>query len=265
MDIKLILSKRIESDFRLPVYAMLRQARLPLIEIDDFPLYLHDEDLPPADAYIAVAIHSLPDINKCFCVHSCGNWNAKWPRQAITDLGGKERTLCGTSSSLFTFLYHSLRRHNTLPDFSVRIEATHHGPAIRKPILMLEIGSGPEAWQDARASETVFAVIQDVLDNFRPRKQTTLLVIGGDHYMQNAEPLLTNPDIAFGHLCPSSQVPYFTREMLLQAVCLTREGVDSAAIDVAGVGQYLEPLIRLFAEQRIPYDFVHALKKTSPH
>ncbi len=256
MKIGVIISKRIENQFGLLANQMLKELSLQLIEIEDFPLYLKDKDLEKYDCeyFIAVAIHSLQDHPKRFCVHVCGNWNQKWPRQNF-DLGGEQETLCGHSPSLLRFIYQSLIKHNNLPEFAVNIEATHHGPDIKKPILMLEIGSNQEAWSNKQANSIVCEVIKDAINNFAPDKKPASLVLGGDHYMKELESLLHKKDILIGHMCPSSQIENFSEKMLLESMRKTEGGIKNAIINISGVGQHYEKITSLLKKHNI--DIIH--------
>ncbi|MFH1290014.1 MAG: D-aminoacyl-tRNA deacylase [Nanoarchaeota archaeon] len=254
----IIISKRIERDFGLLVNEMLRKKGIEVIEIEDFPLYLSDEDLEKynCDYYMAIAIHSLRDYPKRFCVHVCGNWNKKWPRLNF-DLGGKEKTLCGNSPSLLKFVYQSLIKHNHTKDFVVSIEATHHGPHITKPILMLEIGSNKKAWENEEANSIVCQVVEDTLSNFVPEKRPASLILGGEHYMKELRPLLHKKDFLIGPMCPSSQIEHFNDKLLQEALNKTEGGIKNALINIPGVGQHYERITSLLKDRNIEFVGLH--------
>lgn len=260
MKIGIIISKRAEKEFKLRINQLLKEKNISVIEIEDFPLYFTDDFLNEYDAdyFVGVSIHSLKDMPKRFCVHPCGNWNEKWPRHPF-DLGGKEKNLCMHSASLLKFIYTSLHKYNYLKDYKISIEATHHGPELNKPIIMLELGSCPEAWQNLEANKILVKVVEDVIQNFRPNMTKAFLILGGDHYMQNISPFLLNDDFIVGHMCPSSQIHNFNANMLKEAINQTHEGVDSAIIDLAGVGQHAERITNLLESSNIPYKFLHEL------
>jgi len=258
MKIGIIVSKRIERDFGLLANEMLKRKGVEVIEIEDFPLYLTDIDLEryDCDYYIAVAIHSLQDYPKRLCVHVCGNWNEKWPRLDF-DLGGKEKTLCGTSPSLLKFIYQSLVKHNHLKDYIVSIEATHHGPHITKPFLLLEIGSNTEAWKDERPNSIICEVVQDVLNNFKPEKKPASLILGGDHYMKELRPLLHKKNSFISHMCPSSQIEHFNDDLLQEVINKTEGGLKNVLINVPGVGQHYDRIVNLLKNRNIDYANLH--------
>ncbi len=260
MKVGIIISKRAEKEFKLQVNKLLKVKGISLIEIEDFPLYLTDKDLDKYDAdyFVAISIHSLSDSPRRFCVHPCGNWNEKWPRHPI-DLGGNERTLCMHLASLLKFAYNSLQKHNFLEAYEISMEATHHGPELSRPILMLELGSCLDSWQDVSANKVIVDVVEDILENFKPSSAKASLILGGDHYMHTIAPLLSKDDFAVSHMCPSSQIHNFDANMLKQALNQTKEEVDLAIIDLAGVGQHQERLIKLLKSNNLPYKFLHEM------
>lgn len=264
--IGIICSKRIESGFGLSANRLLKEKDLPMLEMEDFPVHIKEDDLAriPADYYIAIGIHSLPDEPKRFTVHPCGNWDEKWqPLHMRDDLGGDEKKLSGSSAELLKFAYCSLKRHNTLPNFKVDIEATHHGPNITKPILMLEIGSNRDAWEDKEANRIIVEVVDDIIANFKPRNKAASIVLGGEHYMTKISKLLENEDesdeFLVSHMCPSNQINSFTEEMLLEAIEKSKEPIKSVVMDLEGIGQHAKRLTKMLQEHGMPCKFLHEL------
>ncbi|MBU1975376.1 MAG: D-aminoacyl-tRNA deacylase [Nanoarchaeota archaeon] len=159
-------------------------------------------------------------------------------------------------------------RNNDLPDFSVCLEATHHGPDVSVPVLNLEIGSNQEAWEDEKAAEVIVKVVQDILANFKPNKRDASIVVGGDHYMRNIVPLMQNrlgnqeiinDKIVIGHMCPSNQVDNFTKETLAEAISKTDVLVKDVIIDLAAVGQHALRLKKIITNAGLEVKYLHKI------
>jgi D-aminoacyl-tRNA deacylase len=252
MKIGLIISQRNELEFGLLANKMIKESNIEHIEIDDFPLYLKDEDLPECDAYVAVAIHSIADEPYRLCVHACGNWGEKWQKESI-NLGGEERVLSGHDPGLFRFIYNKLKEQNNWP---VSIEATHHGPTLTKPILMLEIGSNSEAWKDTAINQFVVETVKS-LKEYEPVSNEASIVIGGDHYMEKVSKLLSTQCLC--HLCPSNQSHNFNEDMLNQAIRTCNVPIKNIIVDLSGVGQHYERIKKIVKKSGLPMVHLHEL------
>jgi D-aminoacyl-tRNA deacylase len=231
-----------------------------LIELETYPHDLTDADLLSYDFdfYLVVGIHSLNDTPRRFCVHPCGNWGEKWTKSNIT-LGGKENTLSMTSASFLNFVHKSLLKNNDLKNYAVSIEATHHGPNVSKPILMLEIGANSNAWTDEFANQVLVNVVLDVLNNFKQINSHAMFILGGDHYMNEITSVLNDSDFFVGHMCPSSQIYNFNKSLLNSVIEKTYEKINLAIIDLAGVGQHVLRLINILDDANVEYIYLHEL------
>ena len=84
-----------------------------------------------ADYFIFATRHQSREGIKCLCVHPPGNFNDN-------SLGGKEKELNFSMPSFMKIGLNFLEKHK-LKDFEIEIEATHHGPFLKKEASTLTL------------------------------------------------------------------------------------------------------------------------------
>lgn len=110
--------------------------------------------------------------------------------------------------------------------FEISAEATHHGPTgIKTPSFFAEIGSTAEQWSDPVLGEVVARSILDLEILSLP----VFLGFGGGHYVSRQTGLMSEAEIAFGHMFSSYQVDMLDGEALLLA--RERSGAGYAFMD----------------------------------
>ena len=261
MKFKIVFSSKVEEKFKLKVFDMIRKENIPYIQIKELPHYLTENEINKIDAthLIVVNIHSLFDHPKRFCVHPCGNWNERWPNKIFGHLGGEEKKLAVSSGILLKSIYLSLLKNNTLPEYKVDIECTHHGPHSPKPIVFLEIGCSPEEWENEESNKIILNVLKEVISGIDLKAEKNIIALGGEHYMKHVSSLLRTTKIIVTHMCPSNQLHTLTEEMLLEAVHKSKEPVDFFLIDLPAVGQHHERLVSMLTKNNLSYQYVYDL------
>ncbi len=198
----------------------------------------------PADFYIFVTKHSSAAGVPSLTVHPPGNWFAN-------DLGGDKATL-GVAPALFLVegllkLEEINQRENL--QLEVVQECTHHGPTFSKPVLFIEIGSGPEQYGNQQygkaIAETIFTLISSPIEKNLHKKKIAF-GIGGTHYTPNFKKLILQENYAFGHVCPKYQLEHLSLEMVQQALEKTVPAVEEIVVDWKGVSGYKEKLNEFF-------------------
>ena len=122
-------------------------------------------------------------------------------------------------------------------EYEVTLEATHHGPTRpRKPIVFIEIGSGPEQWSDERAHRALAETIVRVLDALRDGKLpecTHAAGFGGTHYPIKFTRLHLDGEYCMGHIIPKHAFTAgVSDEVIVQAIEKTwPKPVDTALIE----------------------------------
>ncbi len=224
----------------------------PLIFLEK--LNVSGTNLTP-DLIIFASRHTSKTARPAFLVHSTGNWGKN------ADFGGKPQDLSKTSALLHKAGIESLREQIegfNLPDFSLDMEVTHHGPTtLETPLVFMELGSSKQEWSIKEAGELVAnAIINTVfkyLDFKEVKTQQVGLGFGGTHYAPNFNRLITNNDIAFSFICPKYYIQELNENMIRMMINNTLEKVDFFIVDWKGTNsQDKKHLIPLLEEFDIP-------------
>ncbi|MBI5065777.1 hypothetical protein HZA97_06070 [Candidatus Woesearchaeota archaeon] len=202
---------------------------LPVYEFKNAKIYavkeksVYNEDLDKqinADFFIFATTHFSKSGIPSLTVHPIGNWGG-------ADLGGRPKLLVLTDAVMMKKALLFLDKINTLKDFAIAQEATHHGPYLEKPSLFIEIGSGEEQWKNQEAGRIIAECIVEIVKEYGSQTanrepQTVNLVpvvgLGGLHIHQQFEKFRRITNYAFGHVCPQYNVANFDEEMLKQAL-----------------------------------------------
>jgi D-aminoacyl-tRNA deacylase len=227
---------------------------------DDISLYTiskdtvyseHIDNMMDADLIVFATRHQSKEGTASLCVHVPGNWGK-------AEFGGEDGKLCIVPATLIRSAFHELTRQAEKLDYEVTVEATHHGPLIDKPCMFIEIGSSEEQWRDERAAVIIAKTIMSVLPE-RDKVYPTVMVLGGGHYNQVANKILSRTGYAVGHICAKYALGSLTKEMLEQAVERSVEKPERAILDWKGLGDKKQNVVALLDEACIEYERVKDL------
>ena len=230
--------------------------REPLIFLNN--LKLKKSEFNP-DYLIFASRHTSKAAKPSFLVHTTGNWND------VTDFGGDPRELSRTSAVLHKAGFISLIEQNVskvLPEFSVDIEVTHHGPtSLDKPLIFMELGSSKKEWQISQAGQLVTKAIINTIYKYiqleREGTQKIGLGFGGTHYAPNFHRLIKNKNIAMSFICPKYYIQKLNQEIIKKMIDNTYEKVDYFLIDWKGTNSAEKSHLTSILE-----DFEIPIKKT---
>lgn len=175
-----------------------------------------------SDYLVILSSHKSKNPLKLITAHHPGNWGD-------ADMGGEARKLniaYGSRIKDFIIKAEELRREKGMTDWSVVIEADHHGPTIKKPIIFVEIGSTENEWKDKKAAEIVAEATA-----YMVRKKEiyeSFFAIGGGHYAKEFTSFIQTTPHAVGHILPKYMINEVSEELLL-------EGVEKNVEKVKGV------------------------------
>ncbi|UCC18257.1 MAG: D-aminoacyl-tRNA deacylase [Promethearchaeota archaeon] len=226
--------------------------RDPLIFLND--LKLKESELKP-DYLIFASRHTSKTTRPSFLVHTTGNWS-KDP-----NFGGEPRELSRASALLHKAGFLSLIEQefpNTLTNFSLDIEITHHGPTkLEKPLVFMELGSSKTEWKIEEAGELLANTIIKAINKFvklkRDSNQEIGLGFGGTHYAPNYRRVIINSNIALSFICPKYHIQELDKEIIRKMINNTSEQVDYFIIDWKGTNsEDKKHLIPLLEEFEIP-------------
>jgi len=207
------------------------------------------------DLVIFASRHTSKTARPAFLAHSTGNWGNN------ADFGGRPQDLSKTSALLHKAGIESLREQIekfNIPDFSLDMEVTHHGPTtLDIPLIFMELGSSKQEWQIKEAGELVAnAIVNAVFKylNFKEAKtQQVGLGFGGTHYAPNFNRLITNTNIALSFICPKYYIQELNEPIIKMMIANTLEKIDYFIVDWKGTNsQDKKHLIPLLEEFDIP-------------
>ena len=203
-----------------------------------------------SDIFIFATTHRSEAGKASLSVHTPGNWNK-------AELGGKEKELCVAMPSLMKNSYLELKKLNTLKDFEVTLECTHHGPYLEKPAMFIEIGSSLKQWQNKDAGKIIAETIINVPD--KENNYKTAFGIGGPHYCNNFNKILERTNIAVSHICPKYALEFLDKEMINQALEKTNEKIDFVLLDWKGLGKEKARIVDLLNKLNIKYKRINKI------
>jgi D-aminoacyl-tRNA deacylase len=226
----------------------------------------------PASYYLYASTHKSAAGKPALTAHIPGNW-------AAADFGGQPRTLnlayASKQKQILQLLAEGAARHKL--DWPVDMEVDHHGPTPgpmktkegekghvhsvhpsnvsgspsvhHPPMIFVEIGSGPEQWENELAGKVVAEAMMKAL--FRPAPECKVyLGLGGGHYAPKFTPLMIKGEEAVGHVLPKHHAASFDAAMLRQAIEKTQEKVEGALIDWKGLpGEQRDRIVTLLDEE----------------
>lgn len=224
----------------------------PLILLEN--LKIGETNLTP-DLIIFASRHRSKTARPAFLVHSTGNWGKN------ADFGGNSQELSKTSALLHKAGFESLRvqiDNFTIPDFSLDMEVTHHGPTtLDIPLIFMELGSSKQEWLIKEAGKLAGnAIVNTVfkyLDFVEEKTQQVGLGFGGTHYAPNFNRLITNNNIALSFICPKYYIQELNENLIRMMIDNTLEKIDYFVVDWKGTNsQDKKHLIPLLEEFDIP-------------
>ncbi len=177
-----------------------------------------------AEVIVFASRHKSESGKKALTVHTVGNYGK-------AEYGGKDRTLSIPSPQLMSIALRMLHKNNSLPDYSVSYEVTHHGPYLETPSFFIEIGSSESEWRDEEAGRVIAKTILDIMD--KSSNEPVAIGIGGGHYAPRFTELALNYRISFGHMAPKYALPNLDETMLKQMV--EKSGAEYVYFHKAGL------------------------------
>lgn len=166
----------------------------------------HLDLVRPADAFddvdlLAFASKHAGDTGPLLTAHHTGNFGP-------ADHGGAPNALARACPNAHAAVLDALATHAPA-GYEVGMECTHHGPTdVGAPSMFVEVGSGPDKWDDPAAARAVARAIFDIrgVEPDRPVEPGTdgrrrhLVGFGGGHYAPRFERIVRETDWAVGHV-----------------------------------------------------------------
>ncbi|WP_136689086.1 D-aminoacyl-tRNA deacylase [Halorhabdus amylolytica] len=165
------------------------------LELDGVAAVFDDPDL------VVFASRHSGETGPLLTAHHTGNFGP-------AEYGGTDRDLARAAPNAHSRVLDALAEHAP-EDYEIGMECTHHGPTdIGVPSLFVEIGSGPEQWDDPDAAKAAARAILDLRGTVpdAPREDGSssarrhLVGFGGNHYAPRFERIVHETDWAVGHV-----------------------------------------------------------------
>lgn len=208
-------------------------------------LYLDnlDETYPNTSCYIFLSQHRSQANVPALTCHSTGNFGRN-------NFGGKEREL-GICYPWIQkqYLIELNKKKDTVPNYDIIIESTHHGPtSLKKPILFVEIGSTREQWTDKNAANTVCDSLLSVLNKKRGMCEKVAVGLGGNHYPTKFNKILLESEYGLGSIAAKHDLPFLDNSIIVQMIQRNIEKVTSVIIDAKGLGKEKSRILTVLDE-----------------
>lgn len=166
------------------------------------------------DLVIFISKHASEAGINSLTVHPIGNLGE-------AKFGGKDGELVPSAPHEMT---HSLRtmknnyeQYDSISNYDVSFEATHHGPYLETRTFYIEIGSDKKRWQDKDAGAVIANTVLDLEDGVLTDLPVTIC-IGGGHYAPRFTDLALEKKVSIGHMVPGWGLKYLTKKTLVKVV-----------------------------------------------
>jgi D-aminoacyl-tRNA deacylase len=150
------------------------------------------------DTVVCVSRHSSESGKPTLTAHVPGNLGSEAP------MGGEARRLALADPYRLRSAIISLQEATEkldLKDYSVSLEATHHGPTeLTVPVLFIEVGSTRKQWGDTRAGEAAASAAMRAAMERSVGKSA--VGFGGGHYAPKHTRYVLEEGFAVGHIIP---------------------------------------------------------------
>lgn len=106
---------------------------------------------------------------------------------------------------------------DSVQNFDLSLEVTHHGPTLDAPALFIEVGSTEATWGHKGAARLLAHIIRDGLfnerysgtwDEAKHTGQPVVITLGGGHYAPRANQLGAKDGVWLGHMLASYALPF---------------------------------------------------------
>jgi D-aminoacyl-tRNA deacylase len=175
-------------------------------------------------------------------VHVPGNWDS-------AQMGGGARTLntvmAGRMREVLRGLYLGNEKYSL--GWNVSMEADHHGPTCKSPIMFVEIGSSEREWGNSVASKIIAEAVMGMLE--WEGECESYFCVGGGHYCPKFSKMGLEGERAAGHVLPKYGVETLGMDTFSQAMEKSVEEVRGVLIEKKGVNSAQKEIVEGFAKE----------------
>jgi len=228
---------------------ILRDNNFQIIKTNERQIFADSFGEITSDYYVVASTHTSKSGSPALTCHSIGNWMK-------ATIGGKDFELVKTSGQMIKFALNNLKKNSekeeSLKNYDVAMEVTHHGPYLPKPTIFMELGGSEIQWNNKTAAKVIAQSILQLKDFKRDKKIKTSIGLGGGHYCTEFNKIaIRNPKRAISHMCPKHWLKYFNADMLSKALECEESNIHSAIIENKGMGQEKRRILDILKENGI--------------
>jgi D-aminoacyl-tRNA deacylase len=213
-------------------------------------LYVYDGSLlslehldkihPDASSFIFLSKHKSDSGIPTLTCHCTGNF-------ADNPNGGNPKEIAVSYPSLQkAYIKAITAARESVPEYDVVIEATHHGPtSLKKPVLFVELGSSEKQWADGNAASFVCDSLLGTLNNGIKRCKHVGIALGGTHYPTKFNKLLLESEFGLAAVASKHNLQVIDEDMLDQMIEKSVEQVTHVVFDRKGLGSHKERMLKM--------------------
>ena len=203
---------------------------LAYIDVDSVHAEYLDREFD-VETIIFASRHRSESGERTLTVHATGNTTSK----ATHD--GKPKSLAWANPQRMKSALQALKQARedlSLLEYSVSLEATHHGPTeLKIPVLFVEIGSSEKEWVNDKAGEAVAKAIYAAASE--PRTAKASVGFGGGHYPTKHTNVDLESEYAIGHILSKYFFDEFDASIVKLALKKTINSCGAAIVDWKGL------------------------------
>lgn len=215
--------------------ARLFVASTSLLQLEDL-----DVSYPKATAFVFLSKHKSDSKIPTLTCHCTGNFGHN-------PFGGNPKQIGISYPSLQkSYLREMTNANESVPDYQIVIEATHHGPtSLKKPLLFVELGSSEKQWADVNAANAICRSILHVIQEGPERCTKVGIALGGTHYPSKFNQVLLESELGLAAVASKHNLELIDDPMLEQMRSKSIESVTHIVLDAKGLGAHKERIVRL--------------------
>jgi len=275
-----LFSSKLEDKFdNNPIYEYkINKKIIKLYTIDSELIFTDDLDKKiDADLFIFISKHRAQEDRASLTCHAIGNFGK-------AEHGGKEKTLCSSNSIFLKNIFIELN-NNVKEPYEVTMEATHHGPYLKKPVLFVELGSNEKYWKDKDGGNIIAKSIINSIKKYNNKSNTTTndsinnnkpkiknnfnetknnlmdgnnnyestFVIGGSHYNHIANKAMLKGNLAVGHICAKYNLENLDENLIKQALEKIIPKPKFVLLDWKGLGKEKQRILDILDKNNVKY------------
>jgi D-aminoacyl-tRNA deacylase len=203
-------------------------------------LFIEDHDVGERPtSFVFLSRHRSGSGIASLTCHSTGNFSQD------TLYGGKPNELGMANPIMLKAYFNELyRNRNSVPNYQITLEATHHGPtSLKGSIIFVEIGSGPEQWKDSNAARVVCNSILEISSSYVKGSSKVALALGGTHYPEKLNEILRETDFSIAYIATKNNLTFIDYRMIQQMIIRSTERITHVLLDWKGLGKYKRSIL----------------------